>query len=97
LWSCGVILYILLCGYPPFNGSRDDIIIKTVLAGKYSIDEPEWAEVSSEAKDLVSKLLTYNPVERISAFEALKHPWITKYADSDRVDKIAMKRTLQNL
>lgn len=97
LWSCGVILYILLCGYPPFNGSRDDIIIKTVLAGKYSIDEPEWAEVSSEAKDLVSKLLCYNPDERISAFDAMKHPWITKFADSDKVDKVAMKRTLQNL
>lgn len=87
----------MLCGYPPFNGSRDDIIIKTVLAGKYSIDEPEWSEVSNEAKDLVSKLLCYNPNDRISAFDALKHPWITKYADSDRVDKIAMKRTLQNL
>lgn len=53
LWSCGVILYILLCGYPPFNGASDKQIIQAVLAGKYSIDEPEWADVSKEAKDLV--------------------------------------------
>jgi len=68
-----------------------------VLAGKYHIDEPEWADVSSEAKDLVAKLLTYNPDERINAFDALKHPWITKYAALDKVDKTITKRTLQNL
>jgi calcium-dependent protein kinase len=97
LWSVGVIMYILLCGYPPFNGSRDEQIIKAVLAGKYSLDEPEWADVSAEAKDLVAKLLTYNPDERPSASEALKHPWITKYAETDKVDRGLAKKTLQNL
>jgi calcium-dependent protein kinase len=87
----------LLCGYPPFNGSKDDQIIKAVLAGKYSLDEPEWADVSAEAKDLVTKLLTYDPDKRITAFDALKHPWITKFGDSDKVDKTVAKRTLQNL
>jgi len=53
LWSCGVILYILLCGYPPFNGNSDKEIIQAVLTGKFSVDEPEWAEVSANAKDLV--------------------------------------------
>ena len=86
LWSCGVILYILLCGYPPFNGSTDKQIIQAVLSGKYTIDEPEWAEVSADAKDLVAKLLTFNPDERISAFDALKHPWINKFAESGKVD-----------
>lgn len=97
LWSCGVILYILLCGYPPFNGSTDKQIVQAVLAGKFHIDEPEWAEVSTEAKDLVGKLLTYNPDERINAFDALKHPWIDKYAALDKADKTITKRTLQNL
>jgi calcium-dependent protein kinase len=53
LWSCGVILYILLCGYPPFNGNSDKEIISAVLAGKFTLNDPEWAEVSSDAKDLV--------------------------------------------
>jgi calcium-dependent protein kinase len=53
LWSCGVILYILLCGYPPFNGADDKKIIQAVMKGEFTVDEPEWADVSSEAKDLV--------------------------------------------
>jgi len=68
-----------------------------VLSGKYTIDEPEWADVSSEAKDLVAKLLTFNPEERISAFDALKHPWIDKFAEAGKVDTKVAARTLQNL
>lgn len=76
LWSIGVILYILLCGYPPFNGANDKQIIEAVLKGKFTLDgnlyshynsEPEWDEVSEEAKDLVRKLLTFDPAKRISA------------------------------
>jgi calcium-dependent protein kinase len=68
-----------------------------VLAGKFHIDEPEWQEVSSEAKDLVSKLLLYNPDDRISAVDALNHPWLSKFATTDKIDKVITKRTLQNL
>jgi calcium-dependent protein kinase len=57
LWSCGVILYILLCGYPPFNGADDKKIIQAVMKGEFTVDEPEWADVSEEAKDLVQRLL----------------------------------------
>lgn len=67
LWSIGVILYILLCGYPPFNGANDDQIIKRVKQGKYRTDDEEWANISPEAIDLVNRLLTYNPNERITA------------------------------
>lgn len=71
-----MILYILLCGYPPFNGANDKQIIEAVLKGKFTLDgnlyshynsEPEWDEVSEEAKDLVRKLLTFDPAKRISA------------------------------
>ena len=55
VWSLGVILYILLVGYPPFNGSDDKKIIEAVKKGKYTLDEPEWDDVSSEAIDLVRK------------------------------------------
>lgn len=53
IWSLGVILYILLCGYPPFNGANDKQIIEAVLKGKFTLDEPEWDEINDDAKDLV--------------------------------------------
>lgn len=92
-----MILYILLCGYPPFNGANDKQIIQTVLSGQYTIDEPEWADVSDEAKDLVMQLLTYNPAERISAADALQHAWIKKMASTEKVRSDVAKRTLANL
>lgn len=67
LWSIGVILFILLCGYPPFNGSNDDQIIQRVKEGKYRTDEEEWESITPDAIDLVNKLLLYDPKERISA------------------------------
>ena len=71
IWSIGVVMYVLLCGYPPFNGANDKAIIESVLKGKYSLDEPEWDDISEEAKDLIKKLLDYDPAKRISAGEAL--------------------------
>jgi calcium-dependent protein kinase len=97
LWSVGVILYILLCGYPPFNGANDKQIIQAVMQGQFTVDEPEWADVSDEAKDLVSKLLTYNPLERISAMDALQHPWLKKMVNVEKVKTEVAKRTLSNL
>lgn len=80
LWSIGVILYILLCGYPPFNGANDEQIIKNVKKGEFRTDEEEWQTISNEAIDLVNKLLSYEPKHRISAKDALQHPWIQKYS-----------------
>lgn len=78
IWSCGVILYILLSGMPPFNGQSDQEIMKKVRAGKFSFSDPAWNNVSSDAKDLITKLLTYDVEVRPSAEVALQHPWITK-------------------
>ena len=55
------------------------------MAGQYSMNEPEWQNVSDSAKSLVSSLLTYNPDRRISAIDALNHPWIQEYSNIDRV------------
>lgn len=96
LWSIGVILYILLCGYPPFNGATDEQIIKNVKRGVFHTDEEEWSSISPEAIDLVTQMLKYNSGERISAADALQHPWIKKYSGTI-IDKQITKNTLNNL
>jgi calcium-dependent protein kinase len=85
IWSIGVILYILLCGYPPFNGQNDKQIIESVLKGHYTVDEPEWDEVSADGKDFVKKMLAYDPAKRISASDALQHKWIKEKAVAEKV------------
>ena len=96
LWSIGVILYILLCGYPPFNGANDEQIIKNVKKGQYRTDDDEWQSISPEAINLVDKLLTFDPNSRISAKDALQHPWI-KGNSKVEVDEQKTKKTLNNL
>jgi calcium-dependent protein kinase len=76
VWSCGVIMYILLCGSPPFKGKNHREIFEKIKAGKFQFAQPEWQLVSREAKMLIKKMLTYNPDERISAEEALNDEWI---------------------
>lgn len=74
-----MILYILLAGFPPFQGETDDDIHDKVLKGEYNIDEPELMSVTQDAKNLMKRFLTMNPSKRISAEEALKDKWITKH------------------
>lgn len=76
LWSCGVILYILLSGKPPFYGRQDKEILKRVNRGEYSMKGAVWDSISSGAKHLIQRMLDYNPRTRISAKEALNDPWI---------------------
>ncbi|KOB89139.1 calcium-dependent protein kinase 1 [Plasmodium falciparum Dd2] len=76
VWSCGVILYILLCGYPPFGGQNDQDIIKKVEKGKYYFDFNDWKNISEEAKELIKLMLTYDYNKRITAKEALNSKWI---------------------
>ncbi|XP_042652195.1 calcium/calmodulin-dependent protein kinase type II subunit delta isoform X2 [Tyto alba] len=76
MWACGVILYILLVGYPPFWDEDQHRLYQQIKAGAYDFPSPEWDTVTPEAKDLINKMLTINPGKRITASEALKHPWI---------------------
>ncbi|XP_030420226.1 calcium/calmodulin-dependent protein kinase type II subunit delta isoform X12 [Trachemys scripta elegans] len=76
MWACGVILYILLVGYPPFWDEDQHRLYQQIKAGAYDFPSPEWDTVTPEAKDLINKMLTINPAKRITASEALKHPWI---------------------
>jgi len=66
LWSAGCILYILLCGYPPFYGDDDQEILKSVSKGKFDFQGEEWDDVSKEAKDLIKKLIA-KPEKRYTA------------------------------
>eukprot|EP00191_Tetraselmis_sp_GSL018_P015273 CAMPEP_0177589292 /NCGR_PEP_ID=MMETSP0419_2-20121207/6719_1 /TAXON_ID=582737 /ORGANISM="Tetraselmis sp., Strain GSL018" /LENGTH=250 /DNA_ID=CAMNT_0019079623 /DNA_START=700 /DNA_END=1453 /DNA_ORIENTATION=- len=79
IWACGVILYMLLGGYPPFMEDKPSTncsqLFKKILNGEFTFRDPVWELISQEAKDLITKLLTVDPERRLSADEALKHQW----------------------
>jgi calcium-dependent protein kinase len=97
LWSCGVILYILLGGNPPFEGKNSKEIYSKIEKGDYNLKGSEWENVSDEAKDLIKKLLEKNINKRITAQEALKHPFITNNAvkKNQSFNKLSLKNCLQ--
>ncbi|XP_064640874.1 calcium/calmodulin-dependent protein kinase type II subunit delta-like isoform X20 [Lineus longissimus] len=76
IWACGVILYILLVGYPPFWDEDQHRLYAQIKQGAYEYPSPEWDTVTSEAKNLINSMLTTHPAKRITAADALKHPWI---------------------
>jgi calcium-dependent protein kinase len=78
-WSCGVILYMLLFGIPPFDAKEDEEILEKIKIGKYDNYSERFRSASKEARDLVMKLLEYNTAKRYSAKEALQHPFFKKY------------------
>lgn len=77
LWSIGVIVYILLCGFPPFYGDNDAQMFKKIKEGRYKFLEPYWTPISQDAKNFVQALLVVNPGQRLNAKQALQHTWIT--------------------
>ncbi|CAB9526677.1 MAP kinase-activated protein kinase 2 (Fragment) [Seminavis robusta] len=77
IWSAGVTAYTLMAGYHPFEADHDVEVYQQIVDGYFDFKGPEWETVSDQAKDFVSKLLTYKDEERPTAEEALSHPWIT--------------------
>ncbi|GLH10848.1 RAC serine/threonine-protein kinase [Gryllus bimaculatus] len=86
IWACGVILYILLVGYPPFWDEDQHRLYAQIKAGAYDYPSPEWDTVTPEAKNLINQMLTVIPSKRITASEALKHPWICVCIPQQAVD-----------
>lgn len=78
LWSCGVILYMLLSGEAPFGGESQPRLLRAIVAGKYELSGGAWKAVSHEAKDLISKLLVVDPTKRLTCQAALQHPWLRR-------------------
>jgi len=76
MWSAGVVLFILLGGYPPFYHESEAVLFEIIRKGKFEFDDAVWDEVSDLAKDLICKLLVVDPSKRLTASDALKHPWL---------------------
>ena len=96
VWSAGVNMYILLCGFPPFGGQTDEQILKKVSVGRYFFPSPEWDSISFEAKDLISKMLNIDLARRITAVEALQHSWLNN-ASRVLIDQNTAKTLFQNM
>nr|CAD7457286.1 unnamed protein product [Timema tahoe] len=73
LWACGVIMFTLLVGCPPFWHRKQMVMLRNIMEGNYSFTSPEWADITESSKDLIRKLLTVDPYKRITIEEALSH------------------------
>ena len=84
LWSVGVVTYILLCGFPPFQDPAGDVarVYARIREGQFEFPSPYWDTVSEVAKDLIRRLLTVDPDQRVSAQVALTHPWFHRSVDT---------------
>ena len=97
VWSCGIILYILLCGYPPFNGNTNVEIFQAIQNQNPIFTGEEWEDITSEAKDLIKLMLKKNPNERWSAEQCLKHKWFKMLEDNEnKKDKSNFKLIQMN-
>lgn len=86
VWSMGVVLYIMMCGRPPFKGKTNPEIISSVLKGEYHYDYPSFEKASEEVKDFIAKWLEMDVDSRMSAAEAYDHPWIQKQWEKEEKD-----------
>ncbi|XP_057302623.1 peripheral plasma membrane protein CASK-like [Hydractinia symbiolongicarpus] len=93
IWGCGVILYILLGGTFPFHGIGDTLF-ELIAEGNISMSSKTWDYISSSAKELVKRMLEYDPNERITATEALEHAWLT---ERDNVGKMHLSESIHEL
>lgn len=97
VWSCGIIMYILLCGCPPFNGDSDKEILKKVSTGDYHFNYPEWSGVSEQARSLVARMLAFDPNMRCTAEEVFNDSWFKVVLGKPSFDKPLAVTTLNNL
>ncbi|KAG9447093.1 hypothetical protein H6P81_013221 [Aristolochia fimbriata] len=92
IWSAGVILYILLCGVPPFWAETEEKIAQAIVKGELDFEREPWPKVSENAKELVKSMLDPNPYNRLSAQEVLDHPWLQ---NEDNVPDVPLGETVR--
>ncbi|XP_043216018.1 phosphorylase b kinase gamma catalytic chain, skeletal muscle/heart isoform-like isoform X2 [Amphibalanus amphitrite] len=80
-WACGVVMYTLLVGCPPFWHRKQMVMLRNIMEGKFTFGSPEWDDVTDAPKDLISRLLTVDPARRITVREALQHPFFHRVTD----------------
>jgi len=90
IWSAGVILYIIICGYPCFNGEDDDEIFAAIQKGKIAFPSPEWDDISNDAKELIKKMCC-SPSKRLTAEQVLKETWVKDNAPNSGKALLPMK------
>jgi serine/threonine protein kinase len=94
MWSLGVIIFILLGGYPPFCDENRKIQDKLIMKSRYAFFKKYWDVVSNSARELIKSLLVVDPKERLSATEALNHPWFTAKNDSLRRNTLNSRESM---
>ncbi|KAF8701099.1 hypothetical protein HU200_033751 [Digitaria exilis] len=93
VWSAGVILHILLCGFPPFWGDTDEKIAQSILRGGINLQRDPWPKVSQNAKDLVKKMLDPDPLTRLTAKQVLDHPWLK---NADKASNVSLGEVVRS-
>lgn len=95
LFACGVVMYWLLCGYLPFDQTDPELLVECIKETKYDFPDKDWADASPHAKNMITGLLDRSPYARLTAAQALSHPWLTGVGEDTRIVADATEAVLQ--
>lgn len=98
IWSIGVVMFILLCGYPPFYAETNTKLFDKIMGGKYAFASPYWDKISESAKDLIRHLLVVDPKKRYTSDQILQHPWIKQNTSTEDLSHVLphLKKTSES-